>query len=313
MAVADDILSAIRESNTDLTNILGELTQGFLSVVDAIKDLGSLTQSVNQQAQTVAGATQPQLAAQGKQGAPILESLTTEFGTLATNIAGAIGGVVGGIGGAVAETMGTVADKIIHARSESERANAENREFSRFSGLMANAYAQQDIAKVYRDIDFAHATEATATELAESVTRMRESFLGFDVVAANTSNTLNRTLADFGTIGGTIATDLGQWLQSFMPVMAEAMGMRPGQTIMDRLLQQMADPNNLFHGLLGMFAGNGAVGGFDAWIARMRALLQRQPGGNIDLGAATLFNMGFPWWRVEMGPANHPVRRRRGQ
>jgi hypothetical protein len=101
-----------------------------------------------------------------------------------------------GLGAATVRVAGSIA----------ESQNAELRRLAPYSPAIAGAYAMQSLADFQRNIRLGMAVSETARELAESVTRMRNSWAEFDQWTTRQRNRLGSFAAGFSSVFGDLAS-----------------------------------------------------------------------------------------------------------
>lgn len=91
------------------------------------------------------------------------------------------------------------AELITRTREAAERINERNRALEPFSGLMMQSFFRLSVNQYRRNVVTAGMTEDSASKLTDSIDRMRDAWLKFDISYRNFENNLGRTFANFST------------------------------------------------------------------------------------------------------------------
>lgn len=298
---------------------------------------GTNASRAQQRFQTVRGRARQfgQAAQQARKDATQLaRGLTAQSAATAGMLA--VGRAAGLAGGALL-TLGQATLGAIRGLSRfADSVNESNRHLASYNGGIAYAFARLNVGDMRRNIRMGQMTEGTATKLADSINRMRDSWMTFDKSTRNMQNV-------FATAAAEISERIGKKLGGFAEIAERVVTDRNVQSKAERIAEQ---------GLRFLFPEGAAI--WDNWdklIERMNKWLDwlgiekvkqpppqllpgmwddfimacrdgrfgapaNPPAGRINgNGQAVLGGQGWannmPWQGRRQGPGINPRRRRR--
>jgi len=248
----------------------------------------------------------------------------------------AVGRAAGLAGGALL-TLGQATISAVRGLSRfADSVNESNRHLASYNGGIAYAFARLNVGDLRRNIRMGQMTEGTATKLADSINRMRDSWMTFDKSTRNMQNV-------FATAAAEISGRIGKKLGGFAEIAERVVTDRNVQTKVERIAEQglrfafpleaaiwdnwdkLMDRINKFLDDWGIQklkpAPQGLPGGWDDFIMACRdgrfGAPANAPAGRINgNGQAVLGGQGWannmPWQGRRQGPGINPGQRRRG-
>lgn len=302
MAIGDDILAELQKSSGLMANFIQDSKAGLALIAS---ELATLTGVVSQQLSAARASMTAVPASIGgnRSEANMIPHLISE--AFSGNIESLIKRL--GPSGETTNAWIDAARSVLGAagalRSGAEQQMSVNRVIAAFSPQTMMANLQADLHSVFRQFETSFALAPSAVSLTQSVDRMRDAWLGFDIFAAKQQNELARAGADISTIIGSelsgVVAGLGDGIRSMFGA---------GGAIQGALEGMLASLDPAVAGGLGSiiagipFLGEAARGGLAAKIQEwLNALRQPADRPFVDPAAVTLFGMALrelqPRWR----------------
>jgi hypothetical protein len=261
MPTDDDFYNLAVAGDKKLHDLIDESKAGFDCVCTAIHKTNDISSSGFTELKIAATETPKAPGLGGGQPAPAPPALVPP----AAPEGNAVLAFMKDIAGDFLKAVTAVSAAVEGIRLAAEGFNALARSNAQYSPEAIMAYARQDMNQILRQLQISAATADTSVAMAQSVDRMREAWMGFDIAFANVRNEFGRFAADIGTVSGMMATQMATNAGGWVDTVLTALGLndlRAGG--MTGVINQMLNPGNAFQM---------ALAALPLWLGDIRGLI----------------------------------------